>query len=287
MNDDEIDQLLAENRFPIGDPLGAGSYRCYQHLLGTHTRKLYLGKRTHGSPDRFLVSVIWGPNVPVDQLRRELGYRMPGLLDLEHVGYFDRVGANPARDLQREQHCALVELLPPDGEWVPRLTDAALGPARAAMLGSSVGDILHRAADGGVLLIGARPEYIWARSDGRAAGLTGRNQEFFAHTGGEVTVSGALFRRQYYAPEVYLGRGQDERSLVFTLAIMVAEWATGAYPFPTAWAGGNMHSLCEGKHAPLDLPAPLRALLERSLSRDPAQRPALAELVERLRAAAT
>jgi len=40
---------------------------------------------------------------------------------------------------------------------------------------------------------------------------------------------------------------------------------------------------CEGMHAPVDVPSPLRQLLERSLRPDPGERPSLVELVDGLR----
>jgi hypothetical protein len=290
MNDDEIDRMLEEHRFPLGDPLGDSAFRCHEHLMGDHKQQLYLGRRTHGSDDRFLITVMWAPDAPVDQLRRDLAYRAPGVLELEFLGHFDRLGGgNPDRDLLREAHCALVEKLPAKGEWLPRRLTRPLDPWRAALLGASVGDILLRVAEGGLLLVGVRPEYLWIDLDGdlpAATGLTGRNYDFFAHTGGPIVLGGALFPRYYYAPEVYLGKAEVEQSLVFTLAIMVAEWATGAYPFPDSWASGNMHSLCKGRHIPLEVPAPLDQVLVRSLLEEPALRPTLAAMIRDLRAAA-
>lgn len=280
MAEGDIDEMLAAHRFPIGDPIGDSRFRCYQHLAGTQAQQLYLARRTYGSPDRFLVSMIAAADVPVDKLRRDLAYRMAGILEIEYLGYFDRHGASPERDRLREQHCTLVERLPATGDWLPTVTTTAFGPARAAALGASVGAILYRASEGGLNLVGVRPDFIWAEGDA-VTGLTGRNYELFAHCN-ELTVSAALFRRSYYAPEVYLGKPHDSRALVFTLATMIAEWATGAYPFPTSWVGGSMHSLCEGRHAALDLPPPLRELLERSLRREPDQRVDLGDLTRAL-----
>ena len=281
----------ASAEFPIGDTLAGGSWRVTEHLRGTGSQQLHLATRADRPDARALVSTIWAPRgAPGAELLEKLGYRLPGVLELVHLGPFDPSGDELRRTHQR-QHVALVERLP-DGrgadagsEWLPRLVSGPLGPRAAVELGRSVGAILARAADAGPLLVGVRPEYIWATRDGdqlRATGLSGRNWELFAHTGGGCLVPGRLFERHYYAPEVYRERGEGPESLVFTLAAMIAEWATGQYPFPDSWAGGNMQSLCEGRHAPLDLRPPMADLLGLCLDAEPAHRPSLPYLLRRL-----
>ena len=82
-----------------------------------------------------------------------------------------------------------------------------------------------------------------------------------------------VFDRYYYAPEV--GRKLptvDDRALVFSLSIMVAEWATGLYPFAKKYySSGPM----EDNQVPLALPERLAALLGAGVRLDAEQRPRL------------
>ncbi|MEZ4363205.1 MAG: hypothetical protein R3B48_23725 [Kofleriaceae bacterium] len=271
--------------FPLGDTLGGGAWRVTEHLRGGGSQQLFLGESTRpGDAERGFVSMIWAPKgVPEAELRRTLGYRHAGVHELAYLGTFDPRGDAERREAQR-QYCALVERVP-EGEWLPRLLPGPLGVIGAIALGRSLGALLQGAAKAGTLLVGARPEYVWARRTGAtltAVSVSGRNWDFFAHTGGRCLVLGRLHERHYYAPEVYQELGEREASLCFTLATMIAEWATGAFPFPESWAAGDMSSQCAGRHAPLDLPAPLATLLSSCLAADPAQRPSLDELLERL-----
>lgn len=270
--------------FPIGDTLDGGSWRVTGHLRCGGTQDLCVAERAGRPGERAMVSVIWAPRgVPAD-LRATLAPGAAGVLPLEHLGPFDATSDDSVRESQQRQHIALVEGLPGGDriEWLPRAITGRLGAGPALALGVSIGAILARAAAAGLLLVGVRPDYVWVRRDGDrlvAAGLTGRNRDFFAHTGGGCLAPAALFERHYYAPEVYRERGQGEESLVFTLALMIAEWATGSYPFPDSWAGGTMQSLVEGRHAPLDLAPEAAALLAGGLRASPAERPRLAEFL--------
>ena len=298
--------VAREAVFPIGDTLGGGAIQVVEYLLGRGPQALYLGQlagapergpgQASASSDRCLVSVIWAPRgVPLEMLREQLGYRLVVAPELLHLGPFDTRGEDKERRSLQREFCALVERMPA-GEWLPRLLPVAgvparpvLGPVAAVELGLSIGRLLEEAAREGQLLVGVRPEYVWARRrEGKltAVAVTGRNWEFFAHTGGGCMLPGRLHERHYYAPEVYEGRGGGEAALVFTLAIMIAEWAGGAFPFPDSWAGGDMSSQCAGRHAPLELPSPLARLLEQCFKREPAQRPPLGAVLDRLGALA-
>jgi hypothetical protein len=82
-----------------------------------------------------------------------------------------------------------------------------------------------------------------------------------------------VFDRYYYAPEVDTkGATVDDRALVFCLSIMIAEWATGLYPFAKKdYSMGPM----EDNQVALDLPDRLAALLGSGMRIDIRQRPTL------------
>lgn len=275
---------MEPREFPLGDSLAGGAWQITEHLCGRGSQELYAAERPGGG-ERAAVAVIWAPRgVPHDELVGALAPSVAGVLPLDHLGSFDPAGDDPMRRVHQAQHQAIVEPVPQGAAWLPwLLRGEPLGADGALALAAAAGAILLRAAADGVLPVGVRPETIWARRDGdrlAALGLSGRTYDFFAHTGGGCIVPGRAFERHYLAPEVYLERGQSEASLAFSLAAMTAEWATGAYPFPDAWAGGSARSLVLGQHAALDVPAEVAALLSSALRADPAARTSLRDLVD-------
>jgi hypothetical protein len=273
--------------FLLGETLDGGRYRLTEHLRGSGSQLLYLAKEVAGDglEATCFVSVIWAPKGLAEvEVRAALDVRCEGVHALAFLGCFDIAGEDEERHIHQQQYCALVERVP-EGQWLPRLTTAPLGAGAAVALGSSVGRLLEQAAQHGHLLVGVRPEYVWARRQAGqlvAVSVTARNRDYFTHTGGRCLIPGQLFERHYLAPEVYSERGERDESLVFSLAIMIAEWATGAYPFPDSWAGGNMRSLLEGRHAPLSVAPALAKLLALGLKPDPSHRPDLSYFLKRL-----
>lgn len=70
----------------------------------------------------------------------------------------------------------------------------------------------------------------------------------------------------------------DDRAVAYSLAVMIAEWASGRYPFK----GNDGREIWQAGHVSLDLPRPLATLLEATIRLDPNVRPRLAEFVEQL-----
>ncbi|MDQ3341625.1 MAG: hypothetical protein M4D80_41265 [Myxococcota bacterium] len=91
-----------------------------------------------------------------------------------------------------------------------------------------------------------------------------------------------LFDRHYYAPEEHL-EDADDRAITFALAIIIAEWATGRFPYKRKFHSSGPLS---GKHLKLALPRRLEQLLSRGMALDRAKRPRLVELVQELEAIA-
>lgn len=269
----------------LGETLDGGTYRITEHLRGTGSQLLFLATRSAHPHERFFASVIWAwKGVPVQQVRRDPAYRIPGIFDFEHVGNFDVQGDDEERNSHQRDYWAMLEKLP-EGEWLRRVVNGALNARKAVDLGLQVGRILERTRTDGIILAGIRPDYVWIRKDGdrhTVTGLTARNHIYFGHTGRGCMHTGFLFERSYLAPEIYRREPASERSLVFSLAVMIAEWATGRYPFPDHWVGQSSSAIYEGRHAPLDLPAPLATLLSLALGPEPARRPHLAHFLQRL-----
>jgi hypothetical protein len=266
---DELDAIRCDaatrpRRFPLARTVADGAYRVEQWLVGTGSQQLHRGADV-ATGAHVLVAVDDHAvrRQSIDELRAAVAYRIPGLFELAHVGAFDA-------DVD---HWCIVERVPP-GDWLPR----ALGPAdpwtaprKAIELGASAARIALRAATGGILLVELRPELMWmATIDGRhiVTGLSTRATELFARHRGDASTR-PIFDRDYRAPEA--ADTPDDRSVVFSLAAMIAEWATGRSD-PAAIA--NLTELGHG--------VPLRAVLEPALSPDRDARPRLAELVDEL-----
>jgi hypothetical protein len=271
--------------FLIGETLDGGKYRLIEQLLDGGAHRLFLAEAPASPGERYLVSVNWAPRgVPADELWRELGYGIPGVFELTYIGHFDIQGDDYTRNQHQEHRWALVERVPA-GEWLPRAVTSPLGARAAAALGLSVGRILERAASEGRLLVGVRPEYIWVARRGEhveAVGVSERYRAFFAHAGGRTSGPGTmLVSRSYRAPEVREGRWTEDEALVFSLAVMIAEWATGAYPFEDTTA------FLAGRHRPLDVPDELGTLLASCFKVEWMHRPSLPYFLKRLELLAT
>lgn len=288
--------MEAAHEFPIGDTVAHGVYRVDAHLQGRGLQQLFRGRAGDGG--EVLIVVDKKPSTDRDAFMRENAYVSPGVFALEVAGNFDEAGDAQRRSRQRARW-ALVERVT-DGRWLPSILGTH-GPdavyeseprmlpsheprkalANAVSLGGSAGRILAAAADAGVLLARVRPEYMWARSGSRGlevTGLSARGDAFFAMSRVDAVML-PVFDRYYYAPETQGNLPVDDRALVFALAIMIAEWATGMYPFATKY---HPHGALAGRHATLELPPPLASLLSRSMHLERRERPTLATFLEQL-----
>jgi len=275
--------------FPFQDPVGK-DYCAEVHLLGQGIQKLFLARHAKRANELYLMAFDWYKEQDIPAMQSALGYRIPGVFELALIAQFDQHGVDPRRDMDCREHWAMLEKLPP-GDWLPRvLTGLPRSAKMAVQMGLRAGAVLKTAADSGVLLTGVRPEYMWGRAqaDGiELTGLSARGQTFFTIVKPRSFFTAPLFDRMYSAPEVLQRQPADDRSLTFTLALLVAEWATNRYPFPDSTVPGPMTSFHKGAHAPLALPPALESLISRCLQPKVGARPRLAELVDALRSVPT
>jgi hypothetical protein len=298
-----VDELLAgeslierQQAWQVSDPhvhtddpmptqtIDSGEYQLDEHVAGVGRWRVYLGHPLRRPHERVLVSWVDGAaKVPPSQLRAELGYTIAGVAPLNFVGTFDD-SADPPVDVRDVG--VLVEQLP-SGESARSRIQMPLAMRDAARLAASVGSILMRAAGAGVLFAALRPELVWVEDkDGllMVTGVTARSHRFFeSRSGGEFN-SPVPFPRPYGAPEA--DRAPTERSLVFTLAAILAEWLSGRHPFPEEWHH-VARRLSLGVREPVDpdlelVPTSIRSLLREALDCDPEKRPTLASFVVEL-----
>jgi hypothetical protein len=274
--------------FPFQDPVGK-DYRAEAHLLGDGIQKLYLARRAQHPQERYLMAFDYYKEQDIRAVQSALEYRIGGLFEFALIAQFDQQGVDARRDMECRDHWAMLEKVS-EGDWLPRVLAGQPRSARGAVrMAVSVGAIVKRAVESGLLLTGVRPQYMWGRvqADGiEVTGLSGRGETFFKIVKPR-SFTMPLFDRMYCAPEVLRREPADDRSLTFTVALLVAEWATGRYPFPDATVPGPMTSFHTGAHAPLALPPALESLVSRCLQPKVGGRPRLAELLDALRSIPT
>jgi len=194
-------------------------------------------------------------------LPAQVAYRAENVLELESIDH--------------ERGWVILERLPENVTWLP----AALARRddlrdRALDFGLSAGRLLATSARLGVRLTRARPELMWVRGR-EVVALSDRTTRLFDLPRHGFALP--AFAMSYRAPEL----GDEERALAFTLATMVAEWATGRYPFPRG-PDDTIHDALKNPHVPFGLDAQLEAVLDDALQVDPAKRMKLVDLVRKL-----
>jgi len=247
--------------FALDRYLDGGRFRIDHHLLGTGTMRLYRGVEVaSGAP--VLVSLdAKMSRQSVEELRAAVD--RAGSFELAFVGPIDN----------DDRHWAVVERVPL-GAWLPSMVRPGSTPM-ALGFGISAGRIML-ATSNDPALTGIRPELMWGHTrDGRyeVTGLSTRPLELFARHRGDAFTD-PLFEVFYRAPEARLD--PDDRALSYTLAVMIAEWASGRYPLHQVFG----HETTD--HDPIRAEPELAALLERGLAPSRDLRPRLADFVDAL-----
>ncbi|MCE9572255.1 MAG: hypothetical protein K8W52_03790 [Deltaproteobacteria bacterium] len=274
-----MDAADEDTEFPQGAMLDGGRYQVVDHYLGGGSDQLWFARGVD-STTRYLVSTTVDNGFDLPSDGPALMRSAEGVLTPCFLGPVDLVGDGGVRDELRRTTMAYVERVP---GGIP-LVEVRLDVARHAFhLGSQVAERLLAAAAAEVLVVGVRPEYVWIEVNDDAPNVTGvggGNRTFFtaAHRRRDLRTA-PLFTRRYVAPEVSRGEAYDERALVFSVAVMTAEWLLGRYPYEGGDGAYGYNRLCRGEH--VALPDAARELVP-ALSTAPAARPALSEFVRTL-----
>ena len=165
-------------------------------------------------------------------------------------------------------------------------TELERGPLpvdRAVDLGAQIADALAAAHDAGIVHRDLKPENVIVTRDGRAKVLDfgiAKTVPPFGHAHGVAakTDTGLIIGTvPYMSPEQARGGSVDYRSDQFSFGILLYEIATGVHPFRRATPVQTLSAIIEDAPRPLAglkraLPAPVRWVIERCLSKDPAER---------------
>lgn len=261
-------------------------FQVTKHLHGQGLRQMFLGVDTENN-DTVLISYDKLPkHTTIGSFVAANQGRAPGVLDLLFAGQPDKGGS----------YWAVIERVIGDTRWLPSVlgqhprdayTDAvpkrlpSFDPETALLtalaLGRSAGRILADNAARGTMLTRVRPETMFIFGD-IVYGLSQRSELMFAASW-VTSFTVPIFDRYYYAPELDRKQPVDDRALVFCLSIMIAEWATGLYPFAKK---SYAHGPIEDNQVALDLPSGLSELLGAGMRIDATRRPSLSAFLSEL-----
>ena len=174
--------------------------------------------------------------------------------------------------------CSLRELLDQRRRLsVPETLAVVGGVLEAASYFHAQGVVHQDLKPENILLVGGR-------AAGEAVRVTDFGMAHAEHLNEDLQAGTRMGTPQFMAPEQFLGVRGDPRSDVYAVGGLLFDCLAGEPPHPDAlgWLLG-----LSNERLPLPGPAALHPLIERSLSRDPAERPQTAKQMQRaLRAAA-
>ncbi len=163
-----------------------------------------------------------------------------------------------------------------------------LSPTEVLRIGADIADALGEAHAHGIVHRDLKPGNVLVAKDGRvkvvdfglARALDGELELFDSHTGQtSLTQDGlAVGTLHYMSPEQLQLRKIDHRSDLFSLGVVLFEMATGELPFPGESAAVVISAMLRDHPRRIDersgkLPPQIADLVDRLLSKEPADRP--------------
>ncbi|MFI9779479.1 serine/threonine-protein kinase [Streptomyces sp. NPDC051956] len=272
-----IDDILAPLD-PV-DPRETAGYRLLARLGEGGMGTVYLSHTRGGQPVAFkVIRREYGQDPDfrrrfeqeVRAARRVQGYHLVPVVDHDTAGTLPWIASAFVPGLSLADALAAYGPLPlPAVFQLVGCTARALGSIHAA-------DVVHRDLKPANILLGSTGPYVIDFGIAQAADAT------------QLTRSGGVIGTpQYMSPEHALGEPVTAATDLFSLGLIAAVAATGRHPYGEGGATALGVRIANTERIPPDLsgyPAPLRTLLERCLTAEPAARittDELAELCER------
>ncbi|MEU9110996.1 serine/threonine-protein kinase [Streptomyces sp. NPDC048483] len=260
-----IDDILAP--LDPSDPRETAGYRLLARLGEGGMGTVYLSHTRGGQPIAFkVIRREYGQDPDfrrrfeqeVRAARRVQGYHLVPVVDHDTTGTLPWIASEFVPGLSLADALTAYGPLPlPAVLQLIGCTARALGSIHAA-------DVVHRDLKPANILLGSTGPYVIDFGIAQAADAT------------QLTRSGGVIGTpQYMSPEHALGEPVTAATDLFSLGLIAAVAATGRHPYGEGGATALGVRIANTERTPPDLsayPAPLRALLERCLTADPAAR---------------
>ncbi len=195
--------------------------------------------------------------------------------EAQHAGRLSHPGIAAVHDFGEDDDRAWLVMELVEGEPLSGLLrrEGALSVDRALDVVAQTAAALQAAHDGGVVHRDVKPGNLLVRPDGVVKvtdfGIASATDAV------PLTRTGHVVGTAYYlSPEQAAGRSGSPASDVYSLGVVAYECLVGARPFPgdNAVAVALAHLQTPPPELPATLPAAVRALVERALAKDPADR---------------
>lgn len=270
---------------PPGELLAGGQYRVEHHLCGSGECGVWQGRNIATGAAVFITTEMRQPNfcnvaALQQQVEREHTGSLPGLF----VGKFD-LPSRRTDDPNGESYWGIVEAAPPGG-WLPRMLPTVHEPQSAAhiaiQLGVSLARLIAEHDVAGITRYDVIPQTLWAEQVNNTWRITGYSTRY-APLYRALRISSLhppLTLRQYTPPGLSRKVPYAEAAMVYVLAALMSEWATGRYLQENHRFFGHLTV----DHLPVGAEPRLAAVLATALVDDAAQRPSFASFVTNLEA---
>ncbi|MGW3814412.1 outer membrane protein assembly factor BamB family protein [Streptomyces sp. NPDC005046] len=257
-----------------GDPRQIGRYRIVARLGSGGMGRVYLGRSPGG---RAVAVKLVRPELAEDaEFRRRFAREVAAARRVNGVFTAGVVDADPDGSpawlaTAYVPGIALGEAVAVHGPW-------AEGPVLA--LGAGIAEALEAIHAAGVVHRDLKPSNILLAADGP------RVIDFGISVAGEASAltrtGGAVGTPGFMSPEQLTGKPVGAASDVFSLGVVLAYTATGTGPFGSGPSHALSFRVVHEEPALARIPPLLRVLVADCLAKDPAARPKVAELLERL-----
>lgn len=219
-----------------------GRWRLAAPLYGSADESVW-----RASPEA-LITVGWASDRAAAEVQALLALPVHGVTPLLAVGRLD----GHDRD-------ALVEAIPPGTPSPLRTPDIAT----ACRWGAAVAAIVAAAHAAGVVVGGLRPKAVWI-DDGAVAALAPRATHFWELSAADI---GIVWDHQsvILSPERIAGGGVSAADDLFALAVTVAIWATGQFPFAGDTRDAQVRGILFGNRIRFAGPTSLATLIAAAL----------------------
>jgi serine/threonine protein kinase len=259
---------LLQGRYRLGKVLGRGGasvvYSARDDLLG---RDVAIKVFTTRAAD------------PQDVRAQEAEARLLGALN--HPGLVTLLDAGiDFTDVEAPQVFLVLELVR-DADLRERLRQGPLDTPRVSYIGFDIGSALEYVHEHGIIHRDLKPANVLLSEGGPERPLRAKLADFgiaMLRASGREPDEFTTGTAAYLSPEQVEGRELGPETDIYSLGLVLLEAITGRVAYPGGVLDSALARLERDPEIPPEVPAPLAAIIRRMTARDPAARPASAEV---------